>query len=171
MKTLYMLRHAKSSWADGSLPDHDRPLNERGRAAAPRVGAYMQGAGYLPDLVLCSTATRTRRTLAAVLSEMEGEPTIEFQEELYLASAREMLDLVREVPDTVESVLMVGHNPGTGVMAAALSGGGPPERVHLMRAKFPTAGLAFIELSVDRWKDVDSGCGSLKEFVLPRDLP
>ncbi len=171
MKTIYMLRHAKSSWEDGSLRDHDRPLNGRGRAAAPRIGAHMQGAGYLPDLVLCSTATRTRLTLDAVLSELEVEPAIELQEELYLAGPNEMLDLVRYVPDTVESILLVGHNPGTGMLAAALSGEGPPESIHLMRAKFPTAGLAIIELSVDRWKDVISGCGSLKDFVRPRDLP
>ena len=131
----------------------------------------MQGAGYLPDLVLCSTATRTRQTLDEVISELEVAPAIEFQEELYLAAPSEMLDLVRSVPDTVESILLVGHNPGTGMLAAALSGDGQPESVHLMRAKFPTAGLAIIELSVDRWKDITSGCGSLKEFVRPRDLP
>jgi phosphohistidine phosphatase len=109
--------------------------------------------------------------LDAVLSELENEPAIEFQEELYLAGPSEMLDLVRSVPDTVESILLVGHNPGTGMLAAALSGDGPPESIHLMRAKFPTAGLAIIELSVDRWEDVVSGCGSLKGFVRPRDLP
>ncbi len=131
----------------------------------------MREAGHLPDLVLCSTATRTTQTLDAVLSELEVEPAIEFEEELYLAGPGEMLDLVRSVPDTVESVLLVSHNPGTGMLAAALSGDGPQERIHLMRAKFPTAGLAIIELSVDRWKDIESGCGSLKEFVRPRDLP
>ena len=131
----------------------------------------MQGAGYLPDLVLCSTATRTRQTLAAVLSELEVEPPVEFPEDLYLAGPGEMLDLVRAVPDTVESILLVGHNPGTGILAASLSGDGPAESIRLMRAKFPTAGLAIIELSVDRWKDVESGCGTLKEFVRPRDLP
>lgn len=171
MKTLYMLRHAKSSWDDSSLHDHDRPLNKRGRAAAPRIGAHMKEAGHLPDLVLCSTAVRTRQTLDGVLSELETEPAVEFSEELYLSGPGEMLDLVRSVPDTVESVLLVSHNPGTGMLAAALSGEGPPERIHLMRAKFPTAGLAIIELRVDRWKDVESGCGSLKEFVRPRDLP
>ena len=131
----------------------------------------MQREGYLPDLVLCSTATRTRQTLDAVLSAMEAEPAIEFQEELYLADPGEMLDHIRSVPDTVEAVLLVGHNPGTGMLAAALAGDGAPERIHLMRAKFPTAGLAIIELSVDRWKDTVSGCGSLTEFVVPRDLP
>ncbi len=171
MKTLYLLRHSKSSWDDSSLSDHDRPLNQRGRAAAPRIGSYMRGAGYLPDLVLCSTATRTRQTLEAVLPELGGaEPSIEFHEDLYLGGPMGMLDLVASVPDTVESVLLVGHNPGTGMLADLLSGQGAPEMIDLMSAKFPTAGLAIIELSVDRWKDTASGCGSLKEFVRPRDL-
>ena len=82
-----------------------------------------------------------------------------------------MIDLVRSVPDAVEGMLMVGHNPGTGMLAASLSGDGLPERVSLMRAKFPTTGLAIIELSVDRWKDVIDGCGTLIEFIRPRDLP
>ncbi len=171
MKTIFLLRHAKSSWDDDSLPDHDRPLSKRGRAAAPRIGAYMYGAGYLPDLVLCSTATRTRRTLDAVLSQLGVEPAIEFHEELYLAAPREMLDLVRSVPDTVEGVLLVGHNPGTGMLAGDLSGFGLAAKLNLMRAKFPTTALAIIELNVDRWKDTVGGCGTLKEFVRPRDLP
>ena len=170
MKTIFLLRHAKSSWADDSLSDHDRPLNSRGRGAAPRVGAHMQAAGYLPDLVLCSTATRTRQTLDAILSELEVDPAIEFQEDLYLAGPGEMLDMVRSVPDTVESVLLVSHNPGTGMLADGLSGEGLRESVQSMRAGFPTAGLAIIELRVDRWKDVENGCGSLTEFVRPRDL-
>jgi len=131
----------------------------------------MRHAGYLPDLVLCSTATRTRQTVDAVLSEWEVEPVLDFEESLYLADPGEMLDLVRSVPDTVETLLLVAHNPGTGMLAAALAGDGAQERIHLMRAKFPTAGLAIIELSVDRWKDTVNGCGSLKEFIRPRDLP
>jgi phosphohistidine phosphatase len=109
--------------------------------------------------------------LDAVLSELGVEPAIEFLGELYLAAPSEMLDLVRSVPDTVEVVLMVGHNPGTGMVAAALSGDGLPDKIFLMRAKFPTTGLAIVELSVDRWKDVVDGCGTLKEFIRPRDLP
>jgi phosphohistidine phosphatase len=171
MKTIYLLRHAKSSWDDSSLSDHDRPLNPRGRAAAPQIGSYMNDAGYLPDLVLCSTATRTRQTLDAVLAELGGaEPAVEFHEDLYLGGVMGMLELVESVPDTVESVLMVGHNPGTGMLADLLSGEGDPGAIHLMRGGYPTAGLAIIELSVDRWKDTVSGCGSLKEFVRPRDL-
>jgi len=130
----------------------------------------MEEAGYSPDLVLCSTATRTRQTLDAVLSRLGMEPAIEFEKDLYLAGPREMLDLVRSVPDIVEAVLLVSHNPGTGMLADALSGDGSPDEIRRMNAHFPTAGLAIIELSVDRWKDIASGCGSLKEFVRPRDL-
>ena len=131
----------------------------------------MREGGYIPDVVLCSTAMRTRQTLDAVLSEWSVEPAIEFEEGLYLAGPGDMLELVQSLDDAVESVLLVGHNPGTGVLAAVLSGGGPEEKIHRMSTKFPTAGLAIIELSVDRWKDVVSGCGSLREFVRPRDLP
>ena len=124
-----------------------------------------------PDLVLCSTALRTRQTLQGVLSQLDVEPAIEFDEELYLSAPDEMLDLVRSVPDTVEAVLLVGHNPGTGMLAGHLSGFGLAENLKLMRAKFPTTALAIIELNVDRWKDTVGGCGTLKEFVRPRDLP
>ncbi len=171
MKTIFLLRHAKSSWDDRSLADHDRPLSERGRRAAPRIGVYMRGAGCQPDLVLCSTSERTRQTLKAVLSELDVEPVVEFEEELYLAAPSAMIDLVRSVPDTVEAVLLVGHNPGTGMLAGELSGFGLAGQLNLMRAKFPTTGLAIIELNVDRWKDTVGGCGTLKEFVRPRDLP
>ncbi len=125
----------------------------------------------MPDLVLCSTSTRTRQTLAAVLSELQVDPAIEFDERLYMAAPDEMLDLARSVSDTVEAVLLVGHNPGTGMLAGALSGDGLPEKMSLMRAKFPTTGLAIIELNVNRWKDTVGGCGTLKEFIRPRDLP
>ena len=106
-----------------------------------------------------------------MLSELDVEPAIEFDEELYLAAPGEMLDFVRSVPDTVEAVLLVGHNPGTGMLAGDLSGYGLPEKLNLMGAKFPTTALAIIELNVDRWKDTVGGCGTLKEFVRPRDLP
>ncbi len=171
MKTIFLLRHAKSSWDDNSLADHDRPLSERGRRAAPRIGAYMRGAGCQPDLVLCSTSKRTRQTLAAVLSELDVEPVVEFEEELYLAAPGTMIDLVRSVPDTVEAVLLVGHNPGTGMLAGELAGFGLAGQLNLMRAKFPTTALAIIELNVDRWEDTVGGCGTLKQFIRPRDLP
>ena len=170
MRTLYLLRHAKSSWADPSLADHDRPLNGRGRRAAPLMGAYLREGGHRPDLVLCSTAARTRETLAAVMEELDVEPEIDWDGDLYLAAPQQLLDLVRAVPDTVESVLMVAHNPGTAILAHVLCADGDAAELDLMRTKFSTAALAIIDLEVDRWEEVRSDCGRLRSFTRPRDL-
>ena len=170
MKIVYLLRHAKSSWSHGSLADHERPLAPRGKRAAPLVGAHMREGGYQPDLVLCSTAARTRKTLEAVLSELDGDPRVEWDEGIYLAAPEHLLEMLQTAPDTAESILMVGHNPGTGILADALCDEGPTDQLRLMATKFPTAGLAVIELRVDRWEDVRGGCGTLKEFIRPRDL-
>ena len=170
MKTLYLLRHAKSSWDDPSLADHDRPLSGRGRHAAPRMGAFLREGGHAPDLVLCSTSERTRQTLAAVLEELDAEPAIDWDGDLYLAGPREMLDQLRAVPDTVESVLMVGHNPGTAMLADTLCARGAPNDLNLLRARFHTAGLAIIDLEVDRWEETQRDCGRLLSFTRPRDL-
>ena len=170
MKTLYLLRHAKSSWADPSLADHDRPLNGRGRRAAKLMGAYLREGDHRPDLVLCSTAARTRETLADVMVELDVEPEIDWDGDLYLAAPHQMLDLLRAVPDTVESVLMVGHNPGTAILADVLCADGDAAALDLMRTRFPTAALAIIDLEVDRWEEVRDDCGRLRTFTRPRDL-
>ena len=170
MKIVYLLRHAKSSWDQGSLRDHERPLALRGRRAAPLVGAHMRESGYLPDLVLCSTAVRTRETLEAILSELDCAPRVEWDEGIYLAAPEHLLEILQTAPEAAESILMVGHNPGTGMLADDLCDEGPIDQRQLMATKFPTAGLAIIELRVDRWEDARSGCGTLKEFTRPRDL-
>ena len=130
----------------------------------------MRESGYLPDLVLCSTAVRTRETLEAILSELDCDPRVEWHEDIYLAAPEHLLEILRTAPDTAASILMVGHNPGTGILADDLCGEGPTDQLQVMATKFPTAGLAIIELPVDRWEDVRSGCGTLKEFTRPRDL-
>lgn len=170
MKIVFLLRHAKSSWDHGSLADHERPLAPRGIKAASVVGAHMREAGYLPDLVLCSTAKRTRETLELVLSELDAEAHVEWDEGIYLAAPEHLLEVLQTAPDTAESILMVGHNPGTGMLADALCGEGPTDQLRLMATKFPTAGLAIIELRVDRWEEVRVGCGTLREFTRPRDI-
>ena len=170
MKTLYLLRHAKSSWADSSLADHDRPLSGRGRRAAPLTGGYLRDGGHRPELVLCSTSARTRETLEAVIGELDVEPEIDWDGDIYFGTPRRLLELVRALPDRVDSVLMVGHNPGTAILADALCADGGEAELRLMRAKFPTAGLAIINLEVDRWEEVHSDCGRLRTFVRPRDL-
>lgn len=152
------------------MGDHDRPLNGRGREAARKMGQFLREGGHIPDLVLCSTASRTRETLANVLSALDAEPAIDLDGDLYLAGAGEMLDQIRAVPETVEAVLMIAHNPGTAVLADTLCADGDSDGLAHMRAKFPTAGLAIIELQVDRWEEARSDCGLLQSFTRPRDL-
>jgi phosphohistidine phosphatase len=115
MKRLYLLRHAKSSWKDTSLPDHDRPLAGRGRRAAKAIARHMREQGIEPDLVLCSSARRARETLDR-MEPAVGTPAVRVEPDLYAASARALLERLRSVLDTVESVMLIGHNPVKGTI-------------------------------------------------------
>ncbi|HXV60515.1 MAG TPA: histidine phosphatase family protein [Vicinamibacteria bacterium] len=149
MKTLMLLRHAKSSWKDETLDDHERPLNKRGKRAAPLMGRLIKKEALVPDLIISSTAVRARRTAEAVAETSGYARAVELDEELYLAPAGKLLDVAARVPgDTVRRLLLVAHNPGMEDLVAMLSG---------RSERFPTAALAVFELSVDRWRDVALG--------------
>ena len=171
MKTLYLLRHAKSSWDDPVLDDFDRPLAARGRAAAPRIGAFMRAQGWLPDLVLCSTARRTRETWALVAAEIDAEIAATYTDALFHGSPGGLLEVLRGAPDSAMAVALVSHSPGIECLAARLSGpGSDAAGLELLRGKFPTAALAVIEINAERWDAVEAGGGRLRRFVRPRDL-
>jgi phosphohistidine phosphatase len=138
MLTLYLLRHAKSSWDDPGLADHDRPLAPRGLRNAEALAAHLRAAGIVPGLVLCSTAQRARETLAAVLPAFDGETEILVERRLYGASAGALLERLHAVPEAVGSTMVVAHNPGLEELASRLAGDAAPERL-------PTA--ALVELS------------------------
>lgn len=171
MRILYLLRHAKSSWDDSSLADHDRPLAPRGERAAPAMGRHMQSNGWIPELVLCSTAARTRATWAGAAPFLGDHLPVEYERELYGASAQELLGLLRSVPDDVGRVLVIGHNPGLEMLASGLAGEGPARGLARMRRKFPTAALAVLSCGANRWADLSPGSCRLDRFVRPRDLP
>ncbi len=124
MLTLSLLRHAKSSWKDTALPDHDRPLNARGTVEAPLMGKAMAEHGLDPDVVLCSTARRTRDTLELVLPELKTEPKVTYEDGLYHGTPAEMLAIVQTVPPSASQVLLVGHNPEIQTFALDLIGSG-----------------------------------------------
>ncbi len=170
MKTLYLLRHAKSSWNHPGLSDHERPLNSRGRTAAPKIGAYMNDQGWAPELVLASTSERTRQTWALVAPELDGEPRVIFTDEMYHASAGSLMLLVESLPDDVDSVLLLGHNPGTHAAADMLAGSGQDHQLETLEYKFPTAGLAVFEFDTTLWRDCRAKSGKLVDFVLPREI-
>ena len=167
MKTLILLRHAKSDWSEPGLADHDRPLAARGREAAPKMGAWLKTHGPMPELVLCSTATRARQTLALALDALGAEPKTRFDRGLYLAGGAGVLTRLRQAPDTAAAVLVVGHNPDLEQLARRLATTGDEGALARLAEKYPTAGLAVIELPVERWAEAGPG-GRLVAFETPR---
>lgn len=170
MKTLYLLRHAKSSWDDSSLRDFDRPLSPRGRHAAPALGAFLRNENLIPELVLCSTARRAQETWSLVLGALEAAPAVVESDLLYGAGPGQMLDEVRAHGQGYASVMLVGHNPGMEDLAHALAVSGPGKLMERLYRKYPTATLAVIDVDVDSWSDVRPGTGVLRRFVRPKDL-
>jgi phosphohistidine phosphatase len=171
MRTLSLLRHAKSSWADSSLDDFDRPLNERGEDAAPRMGAFMGRHGLAPELILCSPAARARRTLALVLPHLPGHPEVVYEDALYLAPASALLRRIRKLAQKVRHVMIVGHDPGLHTLALDLAGAGTRADLEALEDKFPTGGLAVLVFGARAWSNVKRGAGRLELFMAPKRLP
>jgi phosphohistidine phosphatase len=167
VKRVYLLRHAKSSWKDTNLHDRDRPLAARGRGAAKAIARYLREQGIEPELVLCSTALRTRETLDRIEPAL-GRPVIRVEGDLYAASADALLERLRGVPDTVESVMLIGHNPGLQDLALTLAR--PSDTVSELEAKYPTAALATLMVLVESWQELGRETADLVALVRPRDL-
>ena len=168
MKTLTLLRHAKSGWDDPVQRDFDRPLNNRGRRAAQTIGREMRVLGLKFDHVIASPAARVMETLRDV-SDSYGRPLEpSYDKRVYLASPETLLELVRAAGEETDSLLIVGHNPGLERLALLLtSGDGLRDEI---AAKYPTATLAEITLPAERWSEVAEGTGTISRFIRPRDL-
>ncbi len=166
MRTLAIMRHAKSSWDDPALEDHERPLAPRGRDAAPRVDRHLAGRGLRPEVVLCSSARRTTETLALLEATTTGAQA-HVEDALYHASAATLLERVRALPDHVTSALLIGHNPACQGLVLELAGRG--RRLAEARAKLPTAAVALLTLPGD-WAEAGPGSATLDDLVLPREL-
>ncbi|MFB9149952.1 SixA phosphatase family protein [Roseovarius ramblicola] len=161
MKRLILMRHAKSDWNNPALPDHDRPLNKRGRRAATALGAWLRAHDLAPDEILCSTATRTQETCARLALPRAPE----LHAALYLAEPPEMLDLLRAASG--DTVLMIGHNPGIAEFAASLTAT-PPD--HDRFEDYPTGATLVAAFGNGTWRDLRPGTGRVQHFVIPREL-
>jgi len=173
MKTLYLLRHAKSAWDDPTLPDHDRPLAPRGKRAAATMAKYLaerKGGPPAPDMVLCSSARRAQDTLAAVAGAWPTPVPVSVEPGLYLCGEAALLDRLRALPDRVRSVMLVGHNPDFHHLALGLCVRGPAESLASLRAKLPTGSFLAIGLPDGPWTDLAWATGDLLEFTPPRSL-
>lgn len=162
MKTLLLLRHAKSSWKHPELADHDRPLNKRGKRTAPLIGALLQDEDLIPDLILSSSAVRAHTTALIVAQACTYEGEIKRTRKLYLAEPQDYIEVLRQVDEKHARVLVVGHNPGLESLIESLTG---------EAMAMPTAALAQVELSLKRWSDLDTDTDyKLVNMWRPKDL-
>jgi len=145
MKTLLILRHAKSSWSNPGLADIDRPLNQRGKRDAPRIGLLLRDQDLVPDIIICSPAKRARKTAQAVSDECGYEGKIEIEDEFYPGDPSTFIEILTTIPDQVDSALIIGHNPGLEELLDVLTE---------ESARMPTSALADISLPIDRWTEL-----------------
>lgn len=171
IKKLTILRHAKSGWDDPVARDFDRPLNKRGEKAARLMGRWMKNENLTFDHVIASPAVRVIETLDHVAAGYGQRIEAIWERRVYLASSATLMDVLRELPDTIASVLMVGHNPGLEDLVLDLV---PADIGGELRAsvyeKFPTAAIAEMELDIASWAAMERGAGALSRFIRPRDL-
>lgn len=169
MKTLTLLRHAKSGWDDPVARDFDRPLNDKGRRAAQTMGRHLRDEGFAFDHVVASPAVRVMETLDAIASGYGRKLDPVWERRIYLASAATLLDVVHDLPDSAGHVLLVGHNPGLEDLAMLLVPPGGTLRSRI-EEKYPTATLARLATGATTWRDVAEGQARLERYVRPRDL-
>lgn len=167
MRRLLLLRHAKSDWPEG-VADLDRPLNERGHRDAPAIGRAFAANDFVPDRVLVSPAMRTRQTWELIAPLLAPGTEVRIEEALYAADAGTLLQCVRTTPPAVETLLLIGHNPGLETLARSFAKSGDSDAIRRLHKKYPTAGLSVIELPVDRWQDASPPAGRLELFVTPK---
>ena len=162
MKTLLLMRHAKSSWKETDLADHERPLNKRGQKDAPRMGSIVADHELVPQRLLSSTAVRARQTAEAVAETAGFRGEVDYLDKLYLAEAEEYIAALRELPDTTERVMVIGHNPGLETLLQILSG-----RIESL----PTAVIAHLVLPIQRWSELTPDTnGEIVDIWRPKEL-
>jgi phosphohistidine phosphatase len=164
------MRHAKSDWSNAKIDDHDRALTGRGEKAAKAMARYMTAQRMVPGLVLCSTAKRARLTLDAIIEELGVDVPVHYRRALYFTSPDIILDEIRDVDDSVDRLLVVGHNPDTQAIAVHLAADAHDPNVEAMARKFPTGALAIYNFDAASWRDIGWGSGKLKAFVRPKAL-
>ncbi len=162
---LILIRHAKSDWATAGLSDHARPLADRGRHDAPRMGAWLKSQGQAPTEVLCSDSRRTKETLALMKPEWDHAPDVRHMPELYSAPPAKLLEALRGARGA--RVAIVAHNPGIGALAAQLAAEAPE---HPKFRRYPTASVTVLEFEAANWADVRPGSGRVLAFAVPADL-
>ena len=159
MKTLHLLRHAKSSWKDSTLKDFDRPLNKRGKLSANFIAKKLMAENFKPDLIYCSPAKRTKETYKYLNSTLNFKTSLDYKDEIYEAHYSTLLNLINNVDSKHNSVLLIGHNPGLSNLASELTN----TNINLV-----TCNIISIEFEVENWDEVFNGCGEISRLDFPK---
>ncbi|MEJ8474833.1 SixA phosphatase family protein [Roseibium algae] len=167
---LLLLRHAKSDWGDPGLEDIDRPLSNRGRNAARAMGAFLEENHLRPDLILCSTAQRTRETLSFLLPNFKQEAEIRLLQSLYDQSGADYIQTIRAEGGATKTLMLIGHNPAIEDTAHTLYMGDQPDLRADMELKYPSGALTVYDCPIDAWKSLTSESCHLEAFIKPRSL-
>jgi phosphohistidine phosphatase len=169
MRRLLLLRHGKAD-RHSAGGDRERPLTRRGEEDARRIGRFLLDEGMTPDLAVASNARRAKQTLERVLEAFPAHVTHLIENTIYLATIDHLMEILRQTPDKVSTLLAVGHNPGFAELALWLAGEGEAAEMTLLRAKFPTAALAVLDFETEHWAGVGKGAARLRRFVTPASL-
>lgn len=162
MKIIYLFRHAKSSWDDPELKDFDRPLNKRGMKSAPLMGRVMRDKGVTPDLIISSPSRRTVETVELALSKARIKvETCRYDRRVYMASDSQLLKILKENGSEIDSIMIIGHNPGLEDLLYRLTN---------CDEHMATASLVCIQCSIACWKDLSDGCGKVRWIIHPKDI-
>ena len=162
MKRVILMRHAKSSWKDSNIPDHNRPLKKKGEKDVKGMAKMLKHKKHLPDLILCSSAERAKQTAAIFKKASSYEGKIEYSDKLYMAEVPDLLTALNNAPKKAKCVMIIGHNPGLEALLQTLTG-----KVETL----PTSSIAYIALPISEWSDVSNEVeGKLKKLWRPKDL-
>ena len=165
---IILLRHGKSSWSDPTISDVDRPLARRGERASRRIAKHLRRKRIRPALVLCSPSLRTRQTLEAIAPSLGEGCSVELAPELYAASEQELLERLRALPESADSVMLIGHNPGLQELALVLASRG--DDLSKLQQRFPTGALATLVVASNSWAAIGPGDAELVDYVVPKQL-
>ncbi len=162
MKKVFLMRHAKSSWKDANVPDHDRPVKKKGEKDVKAMAKMLKHKKHLPDLILCSSAERAKQTAVLFKKASSYEGKIEYNDKLYMAEVPDLIAAIKESPKKAKSVMVIGHNPGLEALLQTLTG-----KVETL----PTSSIAYISLPIEEWSEINSEVeGKLKKLWRPKDL-
>ena len=169
MLRLYVMRHAKSSWAVPGARDFDRELNDRGRSDLEKIGRVLSHKNYVPETIICSSAVRTVETYEGIKSALAPAPRITFTQTLYSSGVDDYMRVIHESNDTA-SLMIIGHNPMCGSLAYSLIGNGDPAEAEKISYKYPTATVTVLDFELNNWSEVAFGTGILRECLIPSKL-